>query len=141
MAGHAFVAEAESMPTMGDQGALKIWAADKEQVWVRAEKTGDTVALADGTPAPEPKTKKQKGKGAGTGGGAVHVQNAALAAARLAAGGEGLADMSDLDHLHEPAVLENLDLRHAAGRVYTWCGDICVAVNPYTYDLVWEGGG
>ena len=51
----------------------------------------------------------------------------------------GLADMAALSHLHEPAMLRNLQLRCEAGRVYTWCGDVCVSINPYTRDSVWEG--
>ena len=52
---------------------------------------------------------------------------------------DGLADMSELQHLHEPGMLHNLQLRCEAGRVYTWCGDVCVSVNPYSRDVVWDG--
>eukprot|EP01043_Picozoa_sp_COSAG02_P044419 COSAG02_NODE_3965_length_5977_cov_9.580810_3_plen_692_part_00 len=52
---------------------------------------------------------------------------------------DGVSDMSDLEHLHEPAVLENLQKRCEAGRVYTWCGDVLVSINPYSKDCSWEG--
>jgi hypothetical protein len=51
----------------------------------------------------------------------------------------GVDDMSELAHLHEPAMLQNLQLRCEAGRVYTWCGDVCVSVNPFTPHTSWEG--
>ena len=45
--------------------------------------------------------------------------------------GRGKADMADLPHLHEAAVLYNLKDRHGGGAPYTRVGGIVVAVNPY----------
>jgi myosin-5 len=45
----------------------------------------------------------------------------------------GVQDMCTLNHLHEPAVLKNLQLRHAEGMPYTYTGQICIAVNPYKW--------
>ncbi|KAF0696725.1 Aste57867_12527 [Aphanomyces stellatus] len=45
----------------------------------------------------------------------------------------GVADMCTLNHLHEPAVLKNLQLRHALSVPYTYTGQICIAVNPYKW--------
>ncbi|KAF0733977.1 hypothetical protein Ae201684_009154 [Aphanomyces euteiches] len=45
----------------------------------------------------------------------------------------GVADMCTLNHLHEPAVLKNLQLRHALCMPYTYTGQICIAVNPYMW--------
>ncbi|XP_074593590.1 unconventional myosin-Va-like isoform X2 [Brevipalpus obovatus] len=45
----------------------------------------------------------------------------------------GANDLTSLSYLHEPAVLYNLRVRfldHNA--IYTWCGIVLVAVNPYT---------
>jgi myosin-5 len=42
-------------------------------------------------------------------------------------------DMSMLNHLHEPAVLRNLELRFAQKMPYTYTGQICIAVNPYQW--------
>ncbi|KAF1334078.1 Myosin-like protein, partial [Globisporangium splendens] len=45
----------------------------------------------------------------------------------------GMDDMSMLNHLHEPAVLRNLELRFAQKMPYTYTGQICIAVNPYQW--------
>ena len=45
--------------------------------------------------------------------------------------GAGIADMTQLEHLHETAIMHNLRLRHRAQEPYTNCGDIVIAVNPY----------
>ncbi|KAH9149706.1 hypothetical protein AeRB84_007294, partial [Aphanomyces euteiches] len=45
----------------------------------------------------------------------------------------GVEDMCTLNHLHEPAVLKNLQLRHARFVPYTYTGQICIAVNPYKW--------
>ncbi|OQR92158.1 myosin-like protein, partial [Achlya hypogyna] len=51
----------------------------------------------------------------------------------------GVEDMCTLNHLHEPAVLKNLQLRHAQNTPYTYTGQICIAVNPYKWlDLYGE---
>ncbi|EQC32929.1 hypothetical protein SDRG_09459 [Saprolegnia diclina VS20] len=53
----------------------------------------------------------------------------------------GVEDMCTLNHLHEPAVLKNLQLRHAQSIPYTYTGQICIAVNPYKWlDLYGEVG-
>uniref|UniRef100_A0AAV1TMU3 Unconventional myosin-Vc n=1 Tax=Peronospora matthiolae TaxID=2874970 RepID=A0AAV1TMU3_9STRA len=46
---------------------------------------------------------------------------------------EGACDMCTLNHLHEPAVLKNLELRFAKKLPYTYTGAICIAVNPYQW--------
>ncbi len=45
----------------------------------------------------------------------------------------GVEDMCSLNNLHEPAVLKNLQLRHAQSVPYTYTGQICIAVNPYKW--------
>ena len=44
-----------------------------------------------------------------------------------------VADMTALDVLDEPSILENLRKRHAAQHAYTSTGDIVIAVNPYAW--------
>ncbi|KAI9912741.1 hypothetical protein PsorP6_005621 [Peronosclerospora sorghi] len=46
---------------------------------------------------------------------------------------DGADDMCTLNHLHEPAVLKNLELRFAKKMPYTYTGAICIAVNPYQW--------
>ncbi|TDH66938.1 hypothetical protein CCR75_001574 [Bremia lactucae] len=45
----------------------------------------------------------------------------------------GANDMCTLNHLHEPAVLKNLELRFLKTMPYTYTGAICIAVNPYQW--------
>ncbi|CAK8993140.1 Myosin-6 (AtMYA2) [Durusdinium trenchii] len=41
------------------------------------------------------------------------------------------ADLVQLVHLHEPAILQALCERFWASTIYTWCGPILLAVNPF----------
>jgi len=50
----------------------------------------------------------------------------------------GVEDMCTLNHLHEPAVLKNLQLRHSQYVPYTYTGQICIAVNPYKWLDLYE---
>lgn len=44
----------------------------------------------------------------------------------------GLNDLTSLSYLHEPAVLHNLKIRFLnQNSIYTWCGIVLVAVNPF----------
>jgi myosin-5 len=47
--------------------------------------------------------------------------------------GEGVLDMTQLNYLHEAAILYNLRTRFFAARPYTYTGDICIAINPYQW--------
>jgi myosin-5 len=61
----------------------------------------------------------------------------------------GQNDLTSLSHLHEPAVLHNLYYRFGLGTIYTYCGIVLVAINPYEeldiYNretiLAYRGGG
>ncbi|MQM03597.1 hypothetical protein Taro_036381 [Colocasia esculenta] len=43
----------------------------------------------------------------------------------------GVDDMTKLAYLHEPGVLRNLDCRFALNEIYTYTGNILIAVNPF----------
>lgn len=40
-------------------------------------------------------------------------------------------DITTLSYLHEPALLTNLYLRYKKKAIYTFCGNILIAINPY----------
>ncbi|ANM65821.1 P-loop containing nucleoside triphosphate hydrolases superfamily protein [Arabidopsis thaliana] len=44
---------------------------------------------------------------------------------------EGVEDMTRLSYLHEPAVLDNLATRYELNEIYTYTGNILIAVNPF----------
>ena len=40
-------------------------------------------------------------------------------------------DLITLPHLHEPAILHSIADRFFHGKIYTWTGPVCIAVNPF----------
>ena len=48
---------------------------------------------------------------------------------------EGVEDMTRLNYLHEPALLNNLRHRFGRDHVYTYTGKICIAVNPFNWQV------
>nr|GMC70076.1 myosin-17-like isoform X1 [Ipomoea batatas] len=43
----------------------------------------------------------------------------------------GVDDMTKLSYLHEPGVLQNLAARYELNEIYTYTGNILIAVNPF----------
>ncbi|KAK1308929.1 hypothetical protein QJS10_CPA09g01886 [Acorus calamus] len=43
----------------------------------------------------------------------------------------GVDDMTKLAYLHEPGVLQNLRSRYDMNEIYTYTGNILIAVNPF----------
>ncbi|KAJ8425290.1 hypothetical protein Cgig2_000371 [Carnegiea gigantea] len=43
----------------------------------------------------------------------------------------GVDDMTKLSYLHEPGVLHNLAVRYSVNEIYTYTGNILIAVNPF----------
>ncbi|KAJ4910820.1 Myosin family protein with Dil domain [Raphanus sativus] len=43
----------------------------------------------------------------------------------------GVDDMTKLSYLHEPGVLQNLAMRYELNEIYTYTGNILIAVNPF----------
>ncbi|KAH9602781.1 hypothetical protein KSS87_023068 [Heliosperma pusillum] len=43
----------------------------------------------------------------------------------------GVDDMTKLSYLHEPGVLQNLATRYSLNEIYTYTGNILIAVNPF----------
>ncbi|XP_069505574.1 unconventional myosin-Vb-like [Ambystoma mexicanum] len=51
----------------------------------------------------------------------------------------GENDLTALSYLHEPAVLHNLKVRYLdASSIYTYCGIVLVAINPYEHLPIYE---
>ena len=48
---------------------------------------------------------------------------------------DGVENMTRLNYLHEPALLNNLRHRFARDHVYTYTGKICIAVNPFNWQV------
>ncbi|XP_019462253.1 PREDICTED: myosin-7-like isoform X12 [Lupinus angustifolius] len=44
---------------------------------------------------------------------------------------DGVDDMTRLAYLHEPGVLQNLQVRYDVNEIYTYTGNILIAVNPF----------
>ena len=48
---------------------------------------------------------------------------------------EGVENMTQLNYLHEAALLDNLRYRFGRDHVYTYTGRICIAVNPFNWQV------
>ncbi|KAJ8340437.1 hypothetical protein SKAU_G00350700 [Synaphobranchus kaupii] len=99
----------------------RVWIPDSEEVWKSAEilknyKSGDSeleLQLEDGTELKYPLDAQLP-----------HLRNPDILV--------GENDLTALSYLHEPAVLHNLNVRFVESKIiYTYCGIILVAVNPY----------
>uniref|UniRef100_A0A9J8CU64 Myosin VC n=1 Tax=Cyprinus carpio carpio TaxID=630221 RepID=A0A9J8CU64_CYPCA len=104
----------------------RVWIPDAEHVWQSAEiltdfKPGETVLelqLEDGTSAKFDHS--------------VNIRGEKLPPLRNPDILVGENDLTALSYLHEPAVLHNLKVRFVESKIiYTYCGIILVAVNPY----------
>ncbi|RLN56465.1 hypothetical protein BBJ28_00022450, partial [Nothophytophthora sp. Chile5] len=125
---------------MLDHGAM-VWVPHDEQVWKKAVVVR---RLADGVSAdvrlqPNEDGEWHKDDGLEK---TVNIRDIARMAGEVADDAmpicnvfetDGADDMCTLNHLHEPAVLKNLQLRFAKRMPYTYTGAICIAVNPYQW--------
>ncbi|KAK6317729.1 hypothetical protein J4Q44_G00110200 [Coregonus suidteri] len=102
----------------------RVWIPDAEHVWKSAEilsdfKPGDEtlqLQLEDGTETLYPLDTSSPQL--------PHLRNPDILV--------GENDLTALSYLHEPAVLHNLKVRFVESKIiYTYCGIILVAVNPY----------
>ncbi|XP_029909650.1 unconventional myosin-Vc [Myripristis murdjan] len=102
----------------------RVWIPDPQHVWKSAEimrdfHSGDTVLellLEDGSEQSYPVDPSSPQL--------PHLRNPDILV--------GENDLTALSYLHEPAVLHNLKVRFVESKIiYTYCGIILVAVNPY----------
>lgn len=94
----------------------QVWLEDPDEAWVDGEVTGIkggdvTVATANG------KT--------------VVASLASIYPKDTEAPPAGVDDMTKLAYLHEPGVLHNLACRYGLNEIYTYTGNILIAVNPF----------
>ncbi|KAL8159065.1 hypothetical protein V2J09_000602 [Rumex salicifolius] len=93
-----------------------VWAEDSDECWIDGEVTkinGDDVDI-----------QTFKGK-------KVSVKLSNIYPKDVDAPDGGVDDMTKLSYLHEPGVLENLATRYSLNEIYTYTGNILIAVNPF----------
>lgn len=103
---------------------VKVWIPNPSTVWesatiTRSFQEGDktlTIELSNGTTRDIPITSERD---------LPHLRNPAILI--------GQNDLTALSYLHEPDVLHNLEVRFITKQtIYTYCGIVLVAINPYT---------
>ncbi|XP_066306833.1 myosin-17-like isoform X3 [Miscanthus floridulus] len=93
-----------------------VWVEDKDLSWVDGE-----VFRIDGQNA---HVRTTKGKTVIANISAIHPKD-------TEAPPDGVDDMTRLSYLHEPGVLDNLAVRYAKNIIYTYTGNILIAINPF----------
>ncbi|XP_051120458.1 myosin-6-like [Andrographis paniculata] len=94
----------------------KVWVEDPDIAWIDGE-----VVAASGD---EIKVLCTSGK-------TVAVKSSNVYPKDAEAPHCGVDDMTKLAYLHEPGVLENLKTRYDINEIYTYTGNILIAVNPF----------
>uniref|UniRef100_A0ACD5W2M2 Uncharacterized protein n=1 Tax=Avena sativa TaxID=4498 RepID=A0ACD5W2M2_AVESA len=93
-----------------------VWVTDKDLSWIDGE-----VFKIDGQNA---HVRTTKGKTVTANVSEIHPKD-------TEAPPEGVDDMTRLSYLHEPGVLDNLAVRYAKNVIYTYTGNILIAINPF----------
>uniref|UniRef100_A0ACD5VSH5 Uncharacterized protein n=1 Tax=Avena sativa TaxID=4498 RepID=A0ACD5VSH5_AVESA len=93
-----------------------VWVADKDLSWIDGE-----VFKIDGQNA---HVRTTKGKTVTANVSEIHPKD-------TEAPPGGVDDMTRLSYLHEPGVLDNLAVRYAKNVIYTYTGNILIAINPF----------
>ncbi|KAK4741814.1 hypothetical protein SAY87_025402 [Trapa incisa] len=94
----------------------RVWVEDSSVAWVDGEVLGIRDKEAD------VQTSKEK---------KVVVSLSRLHPVDVDIPEEGVDDMTRLSYLHEPGVLHNLATRFKLNNIYTYTGNILIAVNPF----------
>ncbi|GMN48941.1 hypothetical protein TIFTF001_018110 [Ficus carica] len=93
-----------------------VWVGDPELVWVDGQ-----VVHINGEDAEILTTNKKM----------VVVKVSKIYPKDVEALADGVDDMTKLSYLHEPGVLHNLANRFASNEIYTYTGNILIAINPF----------
>ncbi|KAM0929591.1 hypothetical protein ACQ4PT_001616 [Festuca glaucescens] len=94
----------------------QVWLEDPDEAWVDGEVTG--IKGGDVTVTT-------------TNGKTVVASLASIYPKDTEAPPAGVDDMTKLAYLHEPGVLHNLACRYSLNEIYTYTGNILIAVNPF----------
>ncbi|KAJ0014889.1 hypothetical protein Pint_20440 [Pistacia integerrima] len=93
-----------------------VWAEDPELAWIDGQVskiTGQNVEIQ------------------ATNGKKVVANLSKIYPKDLEAPAGGVDDMTKLSYLHEPGVLQNLKIRYELNEIYTYTGNILIAINPF----------
>ncbi|KAJ1417512.1 P-loop containing nucleoside triphosphate hydrolase [Sesbania bispinosa] len=93
-----------------------VWVGDPELVWV------DGLVLNINGEGAEIETSNEK---------KVVSHLSKLHPKDTEAPADGVDDMTKLAYLHEPGVLNNLETRYKINEIYTYTGNILIAINPF----------
>lgn len=93
-----------------------VWAEDPEEAWI----DGEVIEI-----------KGQKATIVTTVGRTIIADISSIYPKDTEAAPAGVDDMTKLAYLHEPGVLSNLASRFALDEIYTYTGNILIAVNPF----------
>ncbi|XP_027934154.1 myosin-11 isoform X2 [Vigna unguiculata] len=93
-----------------------VWVGDPEVVWIAGQVLSITGEDAEIQIGDERKVISRLSK---------------LYPKDIDAPADGVDDMTKLAYLHEPAVLHNLETRYMMNEIYTYTGNILIAINPF----------
>ena len=126
---------AAGLPTGLSGDRMRVFIRDPEYVWLAAEFVKETrpgvydVEISDPDYVKStPSKRRLQIDTSATPLSSLPLQNASSSAVST-----GVDDMCALNYLHEASIMENLRIRFRTQLPYTYTGDICIAVNPYTW--------
>ncbi|PQP93279.1 hypothetical protein Pyn_22805 [Prunus yedoensis var. nudiflora] len=93
-----------------------VWAEDPELAWIDGQ-----VSKINGQEAEIENTNGKK----------IVAKLSKIYPKDMEAPAGGVDDMTKLSYLHEPGVLQNLKIRYELNEIYTYTGNILIAINPF----------
>ncbi|OMO72005.1 IQ motif, EF-hand binding site [Corchorus capsularis] len=93
-----------------------VWVEDPDEAWL----DGEVLKIADKNAEIQTSTGKR-----------ITAKLAKIYPKDVEAPAGGVDDMTKLSYLHEPGVLQNLRIRYELNEIYTYTGNILIAINPF----------